>query len=83
MQGSGKECWECSTIVVYNSISLNIQEKCGKAIICTHLILSRSWPHGQVVKFACSSSVGWGSLVQILGVDIHTAHQDMLWWHPT
>ena len=37
---------------------------------------------GTVVKFMHSASVAWGSLVQILGVDLHTVHQAMLWWHP-
>ena len=35
--------------------------------------------HGRVVKFMCSTSVAWGSLVQILGMDLHTAHQATLW----
>ena len=36
-----------------------------------------------VVKFTCSTLAAqdWG--VQILGVDMHNAHQAMLWWHPT
>ena len=28
------------------------------------------WPCGRVVKFACSASAAWGSLVQILGTDL-------------
>ena len=28
-------------------------------------------------------SVAWGSLVQILGADLCTAYQAMLWLHPT
>ena len=34
-------------------------------------------------KLACSASVVWGSQVQILGADLCTACQAMLWWHPT
>ena len=37
------------------------------------------WPGGTVVKFTHSTSVAWGSLVQILGVDLCTAYQAMLW----
>ena len=40
-------------------------------------------PRGQVVKFAHSALAAQGSPVQILGADLRTAHQDMLWWHPT
>ena len=36
-------------------------------------------PSGAAVKFACSASAAWGSLVQIPGVDLHTACQAMLW----
>ena len=37
------------------------------------------WPGGTVVKFACSALVAQGSWVQIPGVDLHIAHQAMLW----
>ena len=40
-------------------------------------------PGGVVVKFACSTSVAWASEVWILGTDLHTARQAMLWQHPT
>ena len=40
-------------------------------------------PSGIVVKFMCLASAAQGSGVQILGADMHTAHQAMLWWHPT
>ena len=36
-------------------------------------------PFGQVVKFACSASVARCSPVQILGTDLRTAGQAMLW----
>ena len=38
------------------------------------------WLDGVVVKFTCSASAAWGSQVRILGMDLHTAHQPMLWW---
>ena len=41
------------------------------------------WPCGVVVKFTYSAWVAQGSLVRILGTDLHTAHQAMLWWQPT
>ena len=36
-----------------------------------------------MVKFACSALVAWGSQDWIPGMDLHTAHQTMLWWLPT
>ena len=36
---------------------------------------------GVVVKFTSSASAAQGSQVQILGTDLYTAHQAMLWWH--
>ena len=39
-------------------------------------------PSGVVVKFAHSASAAQGSLVQMPGADLHTAHQDMLWQCP-
>ena len=38
---------------------------------------------GIVVKFACSPLVTQGLPVQILGADLYTTHQAMLWQHPT
>ena len=38
---------------------------------------------GIVVKFTCSACLAWSLQVQIPDVDLHTAHQAMLWWHPT
>ena len=43
----------------------------------------RGWPRGVMVKFIHSTLVALGSQVRILGVDLHTAYQAMLWWHPT
>ena len=37
---------------------------------------------GVVVKFACSASAASGLWVWILGVDLHTAHQAVLWRRP-
>ena len=36
-----------------------------------------------VVKFTGSVLVAGGSWVWILGMNLYTAHQAMLWWHPT
>ena len=44
---------------------------------------TRGWPGGPVVKFAQSTSAAWSSQVQILGTDLHTAHQVMLQQRPT
>ena len=41
------------------------------------------WPGGVVVKFICSVLAALGLQVWILGVDLYTTHQAMLWWHPT
>ena len=45
------------------------------------LIKQKTWgrPGGTVVRFACSPSVARGSPVQILGADLCTTHQAMLW----
>ena len=40
-------------------------------------------PSGVVFNFMCSASAAQGSQVQILGMNLHTTHQAMLWWHPT
>ena len=41
----------------------------------------RLWgqPSGIVVKFSCSTLAAWGLWVRILGMDLRTAHQAMLW----
>ena len=41
------------------------------------------WPSGAVAKFVCSALAAQGVLVLILGVDLHTTHQAMLWQHLT
>ena len=38
---------------------------------------------GRVVEFTPSALAAWGSWVWIPGVDLHAAHQAMLWWCPT
>ena len=45
--------------------------------------ISRCWPCGRVFNFMCSASVAWGLRVQILGTDICTTDQAMLWLHLT
>ena len=44
---------------------------------------NRGQPRGVVVKFTHSAAVAQGLRVRIPGADLHTAHQDMLWQHPT
>ena len=39
----------------------------------------RGLPGGIAVKFVCSASVAQGSPVQILGTDLYTAYQAILW----
>ena len=46
-------------------------------------LCNRGWPGGIVVKFARSTLAAQGSQVQIPRADLHTAHQAMLWQHPT
>ena len=36
-----------------------------------------------MVKFTCSALAAWDSPVWIPGTDLYTAHQAMLWQHPT
>ena len=45
--------------------------------------MGRSWAGGVVVKFTCFALAAQGSRVWILGRDLQTAHQAMLWQHPT
>ena len=40
---------------------------------------TRGWPNGIMVNSTCSASAARGTLVQILGVGLHAAHQAMLW----
>ena len=42
-------------------------------------IMKWGQPSGRAVKFAGSALVAQGSPVQIQGMDLHTAHQAMLW----
>ena len=39
----------------------------------------RGQPSSAAVKFTCSTWAAWGSLVRILGTDLCTAYQVMLW----
>ena len=41
------------------------------------------WASIVMVRFACSALVARGLQVQVLCADPHTAHQAMLWRHPT
>ena len=40
-------------------------------------------PDGAPLKSMYSASAAQGLHVQILGADLHTVHQAMLWWRPT
>ena len=51
--------------------------------MCSQERLHQGWPGGVVVEFSCSGLVAWGLWVWIPETDLHTAHQVMLWWHPT
>ena len=42
--------------------------------------LERGWPGGVVVKFVHSTLVTQGSPAWILGIDLHTTNQAILWW---
>ena len=44
---------------------------------------NRVWLVGIVVKFICSASAAQGLRVWILGVDLCTAYQAVLWQHST
>ena len=44
---------------------------------------ARGWPGDVVVKFMRSALAAWGSEVRILGTDLYTTCQAMLWWCPT
>ena len=51
-------------------------------IIFTLKVWQRDQTSGIVVKLVLSTSVAWGSQVQIPDVDLHAAHQAMLLRHP-
>ena len=47
------------------------------------VVYVRGQPSGVMVEFTCSAWAAQGLQVQIPGADLCTAHQAMLWWHPT
>ena len=53
------------------------------ASLYKNLMGFRSWPRDIVAKLARSTLVAQGSWVLILGMDLRTAHQAVLWWSPT
>ena len=69
---------------------LNVPESLGSGAkpaslgqhVSAKMAISWGWPGGVVVKFTHSAWVAQGSQVQILGLELYTAHQAMLWWHP-
>ena len=42
-------------------------------------MLGQGQPGGVEVKFTGSASTAWGSQVWVLGANLHTTHQAMLW----
>ena len=63
---------------------VSVQDSFAKpALFVTFKLQKEGPPDGVVVKFTRSTSAARGSQVQILGADLHTAYQAMLWWHPT
>ena len=70
----------------HNNISINDRpHKWRWSVIITEIKNFYYWgqPSVIVVKFMCSASTARGFQVWILGMDLHTAHQATLWWHPT
>ena len=51
----------------------------GKKFVVLQKVKLRGQPSGAVVKFALSTSVAQGSPIRILGVDLGTVYQAMLW----
>ena len=51
----------------------------GQLLNCVKNLLSRGQPCGIVVKFPHSALVALGSLVWILGTDLCTTYQAVLW----
>ena len=45
--------------------------------------MTGGWPRGLVVEFVHSTSTARGSRVWIMGMDLHTAHEAMLWRRPS
>ena len=56
---------------------------CWSAISWQSKSLDRGQPGGVVVGFRCSTLAACGLWVWIPGANLHTAHQVMLWQHPT
>ena len=48
-------------------------------IMQKEILQYRGQPSDVVIKFMHSALVAWGSRVQILGADLYTTHQTMLW----
>ena len=69
-------------IPVASIILLLLYEPSSNTIVSTIKIYPGARPVAEWLS-SCSVLVAWGSPVHILGVDLHTAHQAMLWQHPT
>ena len=80
--------WASKTEVSISKLTMqvwNLKEGSQTCKGCAQIKSMNCWcrPSGEVVKFACSASAAWGSRVQILGMDLHSVHQVMLWWRLT
>ena len=83
----------CFHPVIFSTLP-QMQPGIFKAMLITAILITRVplsfyetpiWgrPSGVVVRFVHSASVAPGLWVWPLGVNLHTAHQAMLWQHPT
>ena len=78
--------WEeiFTTYISYKRIVYRIYLKINQKSSYHSMIRGQTgWPHGRVDKFVHSTLVPGSLLVQILGTDLYTAHQALLWRHPT
>ena len=71
----------CSSVLAPRSCLLNTDVLLY--VIFSEKLQCRGRPGGIVIKFACSILVAQGSWFWIPGADLHTAHQALLWRHPT
>ena len=72
--------FEKSPIMIYEKLSTSDHKGQNIAVARSKL---KCQPGGIVVKFAHPALAAQGLQVQILGTDLHTTHQDILWLHPT
>ena len=71
---------------VRTSVSASWKWACpswGRIVKKANRKANRGRPGGIVTEFAHSASAAWGLQAQILGADLHTTPQAMLWQDPT